>query len=103
MKEAGILGAEIILGNILSTGVPGIFVARVVTPIVLVTTDIFGRKIVRVPSKTLNISISADRPVCGVFAAIAMAAACCAKEEEVTLAVGLSLVIRANIHNISLM
>ena len=87
-----LLGAEILFGKILSIGIPGIFVAWVVTPIVLVTTYIFGQKIVKVPSKTLNITISADMSVCGVSAAIATAAACRAKKEELTLAVGLSLV-----------
>lgn len=87
-----LLGAEILFGKILSIGIPGIFVAWVVTPIVLVSTYLFGQKIVKVPSKTLNITISADMSVCGVSAAIATAAACRAKKEELTLAVGLSLV-----------
>ncbi|MGD8443510.1 MAG: putative sulfate exporter family transporter, partial [Desulfobacterales bacterium] len=87
-----LLGAEILFGKILSIGVPGIFVAWVVTPIVLVSTYIFGQKVVKVPSKTLNITVSADMSVCGVSAAIATAAACRAKKEELTLAVGLSLV-----------
>jgi uncharacterized membrane protein YadS len=87
-----LLGAEILFGKILSIGIPGIFVAWVVTPVVLVSTYIFGQKIVKVPSKTLNITISADMSVCGVSAAIATAAACRAKKEELTLAVGLSLV-----------
>lgn len=87
-----LLGAEILFGKILSIGIPGIFVAWVVTPIVLVSTFIFGQKIVKMPSKTLNITISADMSVCGVSAAIATAAACRAKKEELTLAVGLSLV-----------
>lgn len=87
-----ILGAEILFGKILSIGIPGVFVAWVVTPIVLVCTYIFGQKIVKMPSKTLNITISADMSVCGVSAAIATAAACRAKKEELTLAVGLSLV-----------
>ena len=47
------------------------------------------------PSKTLNITISADMSVCGVSAAIATAAACRAKKEELTLAVGLSMVFTA--------
>lgn len=87
-----LLGAEILFGKILSIGVPGIFVAWVVTPIVLVTTFIFGQKVLKIPSKTLNMTISADMSVCGVSAAIATAAACRAKKEELTLAVGLSLV-----------
>ncbi|MEW6671754.1 MAG: putative sulfate exporter family transporter [Thermodesulfobacteriota bacterium] len=90
-----LLGAEILFGKILAIGTPGIFVAWVVTPIVLVGTFIFGQKVVKMPSKTLNITISADMSVCGVSAAIATAAACRAKKEELTLAVGLSLVFTA--------
>ena len=87
-----LLGAEILFGKILSIGVPGIFVAWVVTPIVLISTFIFGQKIIKIPSKTLNMTVSADMSVCGVSAAIATASACRAKKEELTLAVGLSLV-----------
>jgi len=87
-----LLGAEILFGKILSIGIPGIFVAWVVTPIVLIGTFIFGQKILKMPSPTLNMTISADMSVCGVSAAIATAAACRAKKEELTLAVGLSLV-----------
>jgi len=87
-----LLGAEILFGKILSIGIPGIFVAWVVTPIVLISTYMFGQKVVKMPSRTLNITISADMSVCGVSAAIATAAACRAKKEELTLAVGMSLV-----------
>lgn len=87
-----ILGAEILFGKILSIGIPGIFVAWVVTPIVLVSTYLFGQYVLKMASKTLNITIAADMSVCGVSAAIATAAACNAKKEELTLAVGLSLV-----------
>ncbi len=87
-----LLGAEILFGKILSIGVPGIFVAWIVTPIVLISTYIFGQKVIKIPSKTLNMTISADMSVCGVSAAIATAGACRAKKEELTLAVGLSLV-----------
>jgi len=87
-----LLGAEILFSKILVIGVPGIFVAWVVTPIVLTCTYLFGQKIIKMPSKTLNITLSADMSVCGVSAAIATAGACRAKKEELTLAVGLSLV-----------
>jgi uncharacterized membrane protein YadS len=87
-----LLGAEILFGKILSIGIPGIFVAWVVTPVVLISTYIFGQKVIKIPSKTLNITVSADMSVCGVSAAIATAAACRAKKEELTLAVGLSLI-----------
>jgi uncharacterized membrane protein YadS len=87
-----LLGAEILFGKILTIGVPGIFVAWVVTPIVLISTYLFGQYVLKITSKTLNITISADMSVCGVSAAIAVAAACRAKKEELTLAVGLSLI-----------
>ena len=87
-----LLGAEILFGKIVAIGLPGIFVAWVVTPIVLITTYLFGQKVLKMESKTLNITISSDMSVCGVSAAIATAAACRAKKEELTLAVGLSLI-----------
>jgi uncharacterized membrane protein YadS len=87
-----LLGAEVLFNKIVAIGIPGIFVAWVVTPVVLICTYIFGQKVLKMPSKTLNITISADMSVCGVSAAIATAAACRAKKEELTLSVGLSLV-----------
>ncbi len=39
----------------------------------------------KIPSKTLNITVSADMSVCGVPAAIATASACRAKKEALTL------------------
>jgi len=90
-----LLGAEVLFNKIVAIGIPGIFVAWVVTPIVLISTFIFGQKVLKMESKTLNITISADMSVCGVSAAIATAAACRAKKEELTLSVGLSLVFTA--------
>jgi len=87
-----LLGAEVLFNKIIAIGVPGIFVAWIVTPIVLICTYIFGQKVLKMPSKTLNIVIAADMSVCGTSAAIATAAACRAKKEELTLAIGLSLV-----------
>ncbi|MEO1054615.1 MAG: putative sulfate exporter family transporter [Bacteroidota bacterium] len=86
-----LLGAEILLSKILFIGLPGIFVAWVVTPLVLVSTFWFGQKILKMSSRTLNITISADMSVCGVSAAVAVAAASNAKKEELTLAIGLSM------------
>jgi uncharacterized integral membrane protein (TIGR00698 family) len=90
-----LLGAEVLFNKIVAIGIPGIFVAWVVTPIVLVLTYIFGQTVLKMPSKTLNIVISADMSVCGTSAAIATAAACRAKKEELTLSIGLSLVFTA--------
>ncbi|WP_028573718.1 YeiH family protein [Desulfonatronovibrio hydrogenovorans] len=90
-----LLGAEILFGKILAIGVPGIFVAWVVTPTVLILTYIFGQKVIKIPSKTLNITVSADMCVCGVSAAIATAAACRATKEELTIAIGMSMLFTA--------
>lgn len=90
-----LLGAEVLFDKIVAIGVPGIFVAWVVTPIVLISTFIFGQKVLKIPSKTLNITISSDMSVCGTSAAIATAAACRAKKEELTLSVGLSMTFTA--------
>ncbi|MFZ1987278.1 MAG: putative sulfate exporter family transporter [Desulfatitalea sp.] len=89
------LGAEILFNKILAIGKPGIFVAWICTPITLILTYWFGQRVLKMASKTLNITISADMSVCGVSAAIATAAACRAKKEELTLAIGLSMVFTA--------
>lgn len=86
-----LLGAEVLMSRLLALGLPGVFLSWVITPIVLVTTYIFGQKVLKMQSRSLNMVISADMSVCGVSAAIATAAACKAKKEELTLAVGLSL------------
>lgn len=90
-----LLGAEILFNKILAIGKPGIFIAWICTPVTLILTYWFGQKVIKMPSKTLNITISADMSVCGVSAAIATAAACRAKKEELTLAIGLSMVFTA--------
>ncbi|MBA2115324.1 YeiH family protein [Bremerella alba] len=86
-----LLGAEVLMSRLLALGLPGVFVAWVVTPIVLITTYWFGQKYLKLPSRSLNMVISADMSVCGVSAAIATAAACKAKKEELSLAIGMSL------------
>ena len=90
-----LLGGELLFTKILSIGLPGLFVAWVVTPTVLVLSYIFGQKVLKIESKTLNMVISADMSVCGTSAAIAAAAACKAKKEELTLSIGLSLLFTA--------
>jgi len=87
-----LLGAEVLFNKLLALGLPGVFVAWVVTPIVLISTYLFGQYILKMPSKSLNMVISADMSVCGVSAAVATAAACRAKKEELSLAIGLSLI-----------
>ncbi len=90
-----LLGAKILFEKIITIGTAGIFVAWVVTPTVWFITYWFGQKLVKMPSKRLNAVICSDMSVCGVSAAIAAASACRAKKEELTLAVGLSLVFTA--------
>ena len=87
-----LLGAKILFEKIITIGTAGIFVAWVVTPVVWLVTYWFGQKVVKMSSKRLNAVICSDMSVCGVSAAIAAASACKAKKEELTLAVGLSLV-----------
>ncbi len=87
-----LLGAEVLFGKLLILGLPGILVSWTVTPIVLIGTYLFGQKILKIESRSLNMVISADMSVCGVSAAIATASACRAKKEELSLAIALSLV-----------
>ena len=87
-----LLGAEILFGNVLSLGVPGLFVAWLVTPTVIIFMYLFGTRVLKIASPSLVIVIAAATSVCGVSAAIAAAAAARAKKEELTLAVGMSLI-----------
>ena len=86
-----IFGAEVLFSRLLELGLPGFLTAWVVTPIVLVTTYWAGVHLLGIPSKSLCMVVSADMSVCGVSAAIATGAACRAKKEELSLAIGLSL------------
>ena len=90
-----LLGSSILMGKMLLIGIPGIVVTWVVTPIVLIGTYWFGQNVVKMESKELNITVSADMSVSGVSAAIAAAAACRAKKEELTLSVGISILFTA--------
>lgn len=90
-----LLGGELLFTKILAIGLPGLFVAWIVTPTVLILSFMFGQKVLKIPSKTLNMVIAADMSVCGTSAAIAAASACKAKKEELTLSIGLSLLFTA--------
>jgi uncharacterized integral membrane protein (TIGR00698 family) len=87
-----LLGAEILFGKILSLGAPGLMVAWIVTPTVVIFMYIFGVRILKMKSKCLVIIIAAATSVCGVSAAIAAAGASRAKKEELTLGVGMTLI-----------
>ena len=77
---------------ILRLGVPGLFVAWLVTPVVIVFMYQFGVRFLRIRSRSLVMVIAAATSVCGVSAAIAVAAAARAHKQELTLAVGMSLI-----------
>jgi len=87
-----LLGGEILFSKMLSLGAQGLLVAWVVTPIVIIFMYFFGTRILRGLRNTLVIVIAAATSVCGVSAAIATAGACRAKKEELTLAVGMTLI-----------
>lgn len=87
-----LLGAEILFNRILNLGPPGLFVAWLVTPIVIFFMYRFGTRVLKIASPSLVIVIAAATSVCGVSAAIAVAAAARAKKDELTLAVGMTLV-----------
>ena len=87
-----LLGAEILFGKILSLGVPGLMVAWIVTPVVVIFMYFFGVKVLKMVSKPLVIIIAMATSVCGVSAAIAAAGASRAKKEELTLGVGMTLI-----------
>ena len=87
-----LLGAEVLFGNVLRLGLPGLFVAWLVTPVVLVCMYRFGVRTLRIGSRPLVMVIAAATSVCGVSAAMAVAAATRARKQELTLAVGMSLI-----------
>jgi uncharacterized integral membrane protein (TIGR00698 family) len=87
-----LLGAEILFKKILSLGAPGLMVAWIVTPIVIIFMFNFGVKRLKMKNKSLAIIIASATSVCGVSAAIATSAACRAKKEDLTLAVGMTLI-----------
>ncbi|MDN5348472.1 MAG: hypothetical protein PWP65_2037 [Clostridia bacterium] len=86
-----LLGCEILFHRIVALGPPGLMVAWIVTPIVLIFMYWFGVRILKIESKEFALTLSAATSVCGVSAAIATGAACRAKKEEVSMAIGLSL------------
>jgi uncharacterized integral membrane protein (TIGR00698 family) len=87
-----LLGAEILFSEILQLGLPGLLVAWAVTPTVIIFMWLFGTRVLKMASKTLTIIVAAATSVCGVSAAIAVAAACRAKKAELTLAVGMTMI-----------
>jgi uncharacterized integral membrane protein (TIGR00698 family) len=87
-----LLGAEVLFAKIVSLGPPGLMVAWIVTPLVVVFMYNFGVRWLKMRNKQLAIIIASATSVCGVSAAIAAAAACRAKKEDLTLGVGMTLI-----------
>jgi len=87
-----LLGCEVLFCKIITLGPPGLMVAWIVTPVVVIFMYYFGVRRLKMANKKLVIIIASATSVCGVSAAIASAAACRAKKEDLTFAVGLTLI-----------
>ncbi len=87
-----LLGAEALFGKLAAIGIPGICLAWAVTPLVFICTVFVGQKLLKIPSKSLSVTMAASLGVCGAPAALAVASACRAKKEELALVTGLSLI-----------
>lgn len=87
-----IMGAEVLFSNIAAFGVYGLGIAWFVTPIVIIFMWILGTKFLKMDNKPMVMVIACATSVCGTSAAIAAAAACKAKKNDLTFAVGLSLI-----------
>ena len=90
-----LLGAEILFPRLAVFGAYGMGVAWLVTPIVLIFMFYFGMRIIKGLSSSLGITIAAATSVCGVSAAIATAQASRARKDELTLALGITMVFTA--------
>lgn len=85
------LGAEILFTRIMALGPYGLVIAWGVTPIVMYVMYLYGTRVIKM-EKELALPISAAASVCGVSAAIATGAACKAKQDHITIAVGQTLI-----------
>jgi len=86
-----VLGAEILFSRIMALGPYGLVIAWVVTPIVLYLMYLYGTRTLKM-ERELALPIAAAASVCGVSAAIATGAACKAKQDYITIAVGQTLI-----------
>ncbi|NUM52187.1 MAG: putative sulfate exporter family transporter [Candidatus Hydrogenedentes bacterium] len=87
-----LFGAEILFGNIWSFGAYGVAISWLVAPTVIVMMWLFGTRWLNMGNKPLVMVLAAETAVCGVSAAIATGAACKAKKEDLTVAVGIGLI-----------
>ncbi len=87
-----LMGATVMFQNISKFGLYGLGIAWLVTPTVIIFMWILGTKILKIENKPMVMTIAAATSVCGTSAAIATAAACKAKKNDLTFAVGMSLI-----------
>ncbi|MGL5674842.1 MAG: YeiH family protein [Cellulosilyticaceae bacterium] len=87
-----IMGAEVLFSNIAEFGIYGLGIAWLVTPVVIIFMWLFGTKFLKMGNKAMVMIIACATSVCGTSAAIAAAAACKGKKNDLTFAVGLSLI-----------
>lgn len=87
-----LLGAELLVERIVALGGPGLMVAYLVTPVVILLMWHLGRRVLKMSSPSLTIIIAGATSVCGVSAAVAIAAAVRARKEELTLAIGMTMI-----------
>ncbi|KUO51228.1 MAG: hypothetical protein APF76_17240 [Desulfitibacter sp. BRH_c19] len=88
-----LLGASILFDRMLTLGVLGIGVAWLVTPVVIIFMYWYSQSYLKMQeNRGLAITIAAATSVCGVSAAIAAGTAAKAKKEEISLAIGISLI-----------
>ncbi len=86
-----IMGAEVLFSNITNFGIYGLIISWIGAPMTILFMWWFGTKFLKMYSKPMVMVIAVATSVCGVSAAIAAAAACGAKKNDLTFAVGLSL------------
>lgn len=89
-----LLGAEILFNVLMNLGIYGLVLAWGVTPLVLFITYRLGANRWKM-EKPLALLIASATSVCGVSAAIAMAAASKAKKEHLTVTISMSLIFTA--------
>ncbi len=88
-----LLGASILFDRMMALGALGLGVAWLVTPVVVIFMYWFSQSVLKMhENKGLAITIAASTSVCGVSAAIAAGTAAKAKKEEISLAIGVTLI-----------
>lgn len=86
-----IMGSEVIFSNITSFGFYGLAISWIVVPVVIIFMWWLGNRVLKMKSKSMIMVIAVATSVCGVSAAVAAAAATKAKKNDLTFAVGLSM------------